>query len=104
MNNLGLLYYEQGKKDMAVKYLKSAVDNGYYNAAFDLGLIYGQLDDKENAEKYLLVSLEKAKNNGALYHLGLLYYEQGKKDMAVKYFKQASANGDKDAKLMLDSM
>ena len=104
MNNLGLLYYEQGNKDMAVKYLKNAVDNGYYSAALDLGIIYGQLGDKENTEKYLLTALEKGKNNGALYHLGILYYDQGKKDTAVKYLKQASANGDKDAKLMLDSM
>ena len=89
---------------MAVKYLKSAVDGGYYSAAYDLGLIYSQLGDKENAEKYLLISLEKAKNNGALYHLGILYYDSGNKDLAVKYLKQASANGDKDAKLMLDSM
>ena len=80
------------------------MDNGYYSAALDLGLIYGQLGDKENTEKYLLTALEKGKNNGALYHLGILYYDQGKKDTAVKYLKQASANGDKDAKLMLDSM
>ena len=104
MNNLGLLYYEQQNKDMAVKYLKSAVDNGYYNASLDLGIIYGQLGDKDNSEKYLLLSLDKAKNNDALYHLGVLYYDQGKKDLAVKYLKQASANGDKDAKSMLDSM
>lgn len=61
MNNLGLLYYEQGNKDMAVKYLKNAVDNGYYSAALDLGIIYGQLGDKENTEKYLLTALEKGK-------------------------------------------
>ena len=70
----------------------------------DLENIYGQLGDKENTEKYLLTDLEKGKNNGAHYHLGILYYDQGKKDTAVKYLKQASANGDKDAKLMLDSM
>ena len=104
MNNLGLLYYDQDKKNDAVKYLKTAVDNGYIDAAFDLGLIYSQLGDKANAESYLKISVEKAKNDRALYNLGVIYYDQGKNDLAKKYLKMAADKGDKDARLMLDGM
>ena len=70
---------------------------------FQQGMTYLGNGDSKNAEK----SFKIAANKGdviAYQALGLIYYDQGKKDTAAKYLKQAAANGDKDAKLMLDSM
>ena len=72
--------------------------------AFDTGLIYSQLKQPKEALKYFEIALNKAGNKKAVYHLGVVNYDLGNKEAAIKYLKQAAAGGDKDAQLMLEGM
>ena len=104
MNNLAILYYEEKKLEEALKYYKMMVDDyAQNNRAFDTGLIYSQLKQPKEALKYFEIA-DKAGNKKAIYHLGVVNYDLGNKEIAIKYLKQAASGGDKDAQLMLEGM
>ena len=58
-NNLGILYEEQKKYDLAEIYYKKAADGGLKDAQYNLGLFYSDRGKKDLSKKYS----ELAENN-----------------------------------------
>lgn len=105
MNNLAILYYEKNNLDEALKWYRKLVDEfKQIDKAFNIGLIYSQQKKYTEALKYFEIAYKQKNDKRALYHLGIINYDLGNKDLGIKYLKQATQNGDKDAKLMLEGI
>lgn len=95
------IYYFQGKKDEALRYGESVLNNGgtlYY--AKDLKLLIGQIYfERKNFQKALPL-IEQYVNNTdkvtkeVLYELSYCYYEAKSLDKAIEGFKQLSNERD----------
>ena len=82
-NNIGIIYDNQEKYDLAEKYYLMAIDKGYENAMCNLGFLYYNQEKYDLAEKYYLMAIEKG-NEDAMCNLGNLYYDQEKYELAEK--------------------
>jgi TPR repeat protein len=96
LNNLAVLYNNQGKTEAAEQYYLQAIEKGHVNALNNLAVLYSNQDKSESAEKYYLQAIEKGHVN-ALYNLALLYSNQGKIESAENYYLQAIEKGDVNA-------
>ncbi|MEP6675526.1 MAG: tetratricopeptide repeat protein [Ferruginibacter sp.] len=95
------IYYFQGKKDEALRYGESILNNGgnlYY--AKDLKLLIGQLYfERRNFQKALPLIEEYVNNTDkvskeVLYELSYCYYEANNLNKAIEGFKQLSNQKD----------
>ena len=93
-NNLGVLYEEENKLELAEKYYKMAADKNNFDACYNLGIFYENQDKFELAEKYLKICAD----NGGIssqYYLACMYEEEGKLNLAAKYFLKIAQHEDK---------
>jgi len=88
MYNLGLLYKNQKKYELAEKYWLMAIEKEHKNAMNNLGVLYNNQEKYELAEKYYLMAIEKSDEN-AMNNLGVLYNNQEKYELAEKYYLMA---------------
>ncbi len=97
--------------DERAKLLKSAADQGYADAQYNLGVCYengkGVPQSYEEAVKWYRLAADQG-HAGAQYNLGVCY-ENGfgipqSDDEAVKLYKKAADQGDKEAQLALDKI
>ncbi|MDR2773397.1 MAG: tetratricopeptide repeat protein, partial [Tannerella sp.] len=92
LNNLAVLYDNQGNTEYAEKYYLRAIEKGNNKALFNLALLYDNQGNTESAEKYYLLAIEKGVNE-ALFNLALLYYSQNvNKEKAKQYITQYNGN------------
>ena len=71
------------------------LDPDYYGVACQKGVVYGNLQDYENAEKYYLKALQDDEEDfSAAYYLSLTYRDMGKDDLADKYLQLADQLND----------
>ena len=71
MFNLGLLYEQQNKINLAIVYYEKAANLGYSGALIQLGSIFMDKNDNETARKYFQKA-KKLGNENADYMLELL--------------------------------
>ena len=102
-SNLALAYAKLGNDAMArgdlseaVNYLKKAVDNYNYDAAYlSLAKAYsdlGQFEDVIKAAEKALKYRSKISKGGPYYYLGLAYKNLGQTDKAKEMFRNARAD------------
>jgi len=123
-NNIALLYDKKGDYQKAVEYFHKAIEideryGGYHRASLiklNLGAIYIEMKDYENAEKYLSEGLEGVKMIGDKYgeatgyeDLAWLYEDKGDKKTAKENYERAynlfkSIGAEKDAQDVLKEM
>ncbi|MBK8622697.1 MAG: tetratricopeptide repeat protein [Saprospiraceae bacterium] len=96
LNNLALLYANQGREADAEKYYFLAIEKGSVSALYNLALLYYNQGREADAEKNYLLAIEKGSVE-SLYNLALLYQNQGKEANAEKYYLLAIEKGDVDA-------
>ncbi len=92
LNNLGMLYLQLGKTELAKKYLLNAVKlyPGDYLTHYSLGTFYGYLGDIHEAVTHLIESAElNPKSDETFSALGTFYFRQGKSSDAEKSFSSA---------------
>jgi len=104
LGNIGLIYYNKGKLDTALKYHKNALGiareigykEGEANQLGNIGLIYsdkGVLDQSLKYHKNALgIDREIGYKQGEaiqLGNIGLIYSDKGELDTALKYHKEA---------------
>ena len=97
-NNLGLLYQNLKKFDLAEEYFQKGIIIGDDKANGNLAFLYEELEKYDLAEKHYLLSLEKDQENSSiLFNLAVLYWKQKKYVLAEKYYLLAIEKGNKDA-------
>lgn len=66
----------------------------------EIGLIFYQLGEKEEAMKYLDMAVEKKNNLGEVYEWkGIIYYEEEKYELAKECFRKALEYGNNKASI-----
>ncbi len=100
-NNLGVLYGAKGEYGKAIPLFKRSIALRYYyiDPYFNLGKVYNAIGRKEEAIEMYERGLRFTRGTpdpAILATLGGLYAETGKKDMAVKAYKAASAIAPED--------
>jgi tetratricopeptide (TPR) repeat protein len=91
--NLGNMYMNLGKPDLAEKHFKAAIqiDRLFYPAKINLAMLYNQMGKNEEAEGLLREAVDEYPElYEAAYSLGLLLVEQKKYDEAVEYLGHAA--------------
>ncbi len=104
LNNLGLIYADQGNYPEAIKNYLSvlkfsnnrALTQQMANTNNNIGLVYLSLKDYNNALKYLIAGLELEKKlsnqegmAGSYGNIGLVYAQQGDYKTALQYYEAA---------------
>jgi tetratricopeptide (TPR) repeat protein len=104
LNNLGIVYLNQGKLDKAIDCYKKSLeikrqlgdDNGVGVTLCNLGAIYeiqGKLDDAIDCDKKSLEILRQLGDDHmvaqTLHNLGIVYQTQGKLDEAIDCYKKS---------------
>ena len=90
---LGCIYYEQNKLDVAAKHFKLFADQREdLEVLCNLGLIYAEQKKFDLAKQYYKKPAEQGIDT-ALANLGFIYDEEGKFDLAEKYYKEAADKG-----------
>ncbi|MFT5211971.1 MAG: type IV pilus assembly protein PilF [Flavobacterium sp.] len=97
-NNYGAFLYQQARYDEAAEQLKVAVDDRLYNrraqAFLNLGISYLKLDQKAEAEKSLLRSVQlNGREPRALLELADLNFQQKNYVDAQRYYRQLENSG-----------
>jgi Tfp pilus assembly protein PilF len=91
--NLGVMYADLGKTDLAEKSYQTAIrlDRSFLPARVNLANLYNQLKRNKEAEKEFRKAIQMYPKNGELhYSLGLLLAEEKKFDEAAKYLGKAA--------------
>ncbi len=90
-NNLGLRYYEMGKRVEAITLYKKTIetDPNYTNAHYNLGNVYYDIGRNEKA----IASYKKAIEINPTYaraynNLGVVYYDMGYSEEAISLYKK----------------
>lgn len=96
-SNLGFVYLEAGKTDLAIGEFKKAIKYSPKLAQpwYHLGVAYTEKGDTKNAERHFKEAAELApqRNKYASYFkLGELYEEQGNEAEAIKYYELSAAD------------
>jgi len=104
LNNIGLVYSNQGKLEEALKYHKAALEIdkqignplGQANTLGNIGIVYFNRGKLEEALKYHQAALEIDKQIGNplgqasdLNNIGIVYFNRGKLEEALKYHQAA---------------
>lgn len=74
LNNLAILYKDQGKYELSEKYFLSAIEKGYVSALNNLANLYKMQKKYDLSEKYYLLAMKEGEGK-AIYNLAMLYYE-----------------------------
>ncbi|MGE4357633.1 MAG: tetratricopeptide repeat protein, partial [Candidatus Omnitrophota bacterium] len=92
-NNLGVIYQNEGKIDLAIEYYRKAqeIDPNLHNAILNLGAIYQERGDLDTALKlYKKILRKHSPPSATLYnHLGDIYRKKGLLRQALLYFDRA---------------
>lgn len=84
------------KYDLAIEYyIQSIKIENNSNAAYNLALLYEELLQVDNAEKYYKIASDMG-NHDALYNYALLLMENKKYKESIEYFKKVIRNGEFD--------
>ncbi len=94
------IYYKKGDLKLAIPYAENCYNKGHKLAINLLGILYFELNEFANAEKYFLESINN-KDYDVLGLLALTYSQENKFDHAKKYFLLAAEHGDKSANFNL---
>jgi len=90
-----------GSHQEALRYLRMAAEQGHCNAQNTLGAIFmnghGVKRNQEEGERWFR-SAASSGNAEACFNLGVIAREDGRRDEAASFFRQASALGLKEAK------
>ena len=100
--NLGNLFTNQGKTDLAEAHYKAAIeiDTLFYPAKVNLAMLYNQEGRNDDAERLLREVVEENPNlHEAAYSLGLLLAEQKNYRDAARYLKKAADGMPKRARV-----
>ncbi len=107
LNYLGYMLADKNiRVAEALKMIQKAVEQDPYNSAYldSLGWAYFRLDQLDEAEKYLKLSLERLSKDPTVHdHLGDVYLKQGKLKEAIVQWERSlsewngSAPSDRDA-------
>jgi tetratricopeptide (TPR) repeat protein len=92
LNNLGILYKDQGKNAEAESCYLQAIEKGEVNAVYNLANLYKDQGWNAKAESYYLQAIQKG-HIVALFNLAILYNKQGKNTEAESYYLQAIEKG-----------
>src|SRR5690554_2991307 len=102
LTNLGNLYREIGTEKMALEYYNEAFiasDSTYFNAAYNMGISYCNLDDYEKSEVILNYLISNTTNEDeiifAKYVLIRVYVNQGKCRKANELYSSIHSDLDK---------
>jgi tetratricopeptide (TPR) repeat protein len=106
LNYLGYMLADKNLRvPEALKMIQKALDQDPHNSAYldSLGWAYYRLDQLDEAEKYLKLSLERLSKDPTVHdHLGDVYLKQGKLKEAIQQWERslaewtAAAPGDRD--------
>lgn len=88
--SLGLLYAEENRMEYAAEYLSKAAElDDNPRIFYNLGIVYQQLDQPDQAEKTYLKGLQLDSSNLDLsYALGVLYVQQDQLEMAKPHIEK----------------
>lgn len=81
-----LTYFEDRKYEKALPYFLNARKTGIKNLESYISKIYLEINDKENAEKYLNISAKNG-NIESIKNLAFFYSENNNSQKAIKYFE-----------------
>ena len=95
VNALGVISVNEGKYDLALKFLEYALKQKYNPALHSLGFLYFKMKKYDLSEKFYKEFLdsepkdfgEKFYKSEAMCNLGILYEKQDMEELAVQYYK-----------------
>jgi tetratricopeptide (TPR) repeat protein len=100
LNYLGYILADRGVRlEESLDYLQRAVALDPYNGAYldSLGWVYFKLDKLDLAEENLTKAIKYLRLTGVVYdHLGDIYYKKGKREEAIRSWRQAIEQDDED--------
>jgi tetratricopeptide (TPR) repeat protein len=103
---IGLSYWKLKEYDSAKAYLKKAIkiDRAEKTSYYYLGLVYKDLKEYEAAKMYFYLAIFKDKPNvdNEYYNLGIIAQEEKKPKEAIKNFKKAFENNDRNYKALFE--
>ena len=111
---LGRAYHRVGRIQEALEHLKKAEELTYVpenllHIQNEIALVLRSLGKEEEALRYLLRSLEAAREIGnrdlesaMLTNIGLIYQERGELDKAMEYYRQAIDLGGGDPSILIN--
>jgi len=105
-NNLGVLYYTQGRPEEAEKHYLEAlrINPNHAEAHYNLGVLYYKQGEYEKAEQQYLEALRSNPNHAeAHYNLGVLYLQQLKIKEGITHFKEYAKRKRKKDKYFEDA-
>lgn len=101
--NLGKLYVDLKKYDLAEKYLLICVSNGKTKAYAELALTYRKTLNNTKAIEYYLLDFNINNNKNALLSIGIMLYEEKNYSEAIKYLLLARKEGKICFSVLFDS-
>jgi TPR repeat protein len=96
LNNLAVLYSDQGKTGPAEHLYLQAIEKGQVGALYNLAILYDEQGKTELAETLYLQAIENS-HVDAMNNLAILYDEQGKTESAETLYLQAIEKGHVNA-------
>ena len=100
LNYLGYMLADRGVRlEESLDYIQRAVALDPYNGAYldSLGWVYFKLDKLDLAEENLTKAIKHLRLTGVVYdHLGDIYYKKGKREEAIRAWRNALEQDDED--------
>jgi uncharacterized protein len=78
-------------------------ETGNLLAAFNIGKLFSQRGDKDQAEKFLKIAAEGG-HLGGIFKLGEFYFENNNLDLAKEWLKKAADKGHQMATELLNKL
>lgn len=100
---IALLNKETKNYDEAIKWFKLALARGVKEANFEIGAILYDTGRQNEARPYLLKSYNSG-NKALAMPIAISYHKENNMSEAVKWYKIAAKNGDKDAKATVEQI
>lgn len=107
LNNLGLVYLDEGKTDKAIEYFEASVaaKPSYSVAYLNLGYAYRSREERlKSLEAFKKVIVFEPGNTKAHLGLGLLYHELGDREKAMSEYQMLLSLGAPFANALLNEM
>lgn len=100
---IALINKEQKNTQESVKWFQKAANRGVKEANFEVGAMLYDSGKQEEARPYLLKAY-KAGNKSLAMPIAMSYQNQNNTSEALKWYKIAAQNGDKNAKATLERL
>lgn len=99
LENLGMLYLEQGQQQLAIGYLQAAVERGVgrWELNRNLGIALARYERWNEALEQFELALSNHKSSQNLLNVGRIYKVINKPDVAASYYKQALQLAEQNA-------